>query len=103
MGVRFYVVGSSLRGKTDHDLDLVGVMSAKDFEWEFGMTHESFHEEWKKEDSKLMSGYKKKVKGARLIIQHLFPHRYVDLKFIPKSMLYTPNEEVNICDLEKYK
>ena len=103
--IEFYVVGSTVRGKKGpNDLDLVGVIPNDKFKFYFSMTHQEFQDAFKEDEAPpKLRRWKAHCKGAKIILESLFPYRKVDIKLIAKSMLYEPNQKTSLWELDKFK
>ena len=103
--VKWYVVGSTQLGKEHpNDLDLLCVMEEEDFEFAYGMDRWEFQRQFKiKPRTPKIERWRTEVRGARRVLETLFPYRKVDLKIIARSMLYEPYSEIDLHDLEDYR
>ena len=99
--IKFFITGSTLKSEAPRDLDLLGVMTASDFKWYFGFTHEEFQEAHRETPvpPKLVR-YREQCEGARKILECLFDKRYIDFKFVPDTMPYGDLKETALCDLK---
>lgn len=100
--VKLCIVGGYLQNGSLKDIDIVGVLSERDYMLTFGYTHESLQEAYKTErDTERFKRYiqSNRVTGWALTT---FFGKKVDFKWIPPSMLYNPyvelNIELNVCD-----
>jgi len=98
--IKFLIVGSTLHDSNPGDLDLLAVMSRRDFKTEFHMTWEEMGRELRLPFSLIAESYKDKCKGATLILSQLFNKRHIDLKFVPDNMPYGDRREIELCGLK---
>jgi len=105
VSIRFYVVGSTAHGtKNPADLDLLGIIPNEEFEFYFGMDHDEFtriHNETP--NLPKLQRWRAHCRGAKIVLESIFPWKKVDFRFLAESMLYEPNEEVNLMELERFK
>jgi len=100
--IRFYIVGSAVTGKKEpRDLDIMAVMKNSDFEFIFGMSHEQFNEEHRKNHSLKITKWHHMNEGARLVLSQLYDKRFIDFKFACESMLYGRKKKITLEELTK--
>lgn len=95
--IKFYLVGSMLTGKYrrdgdgPHDIDVVGVVSEKEFMTHFGYNHQQLMDDFKKEPRPpKLQRYLECNRGAGWVLSQLLG-KPVDFKFCLPTMLYNPN------------
>lgn len=102
--VKYYLIGGYLReDSTKKDIDIVGVITERDFDLAFGLNHQE-----------LMDAYKERIRGHKIeryiqankiagwILSQVFGKR-VDFKWALPSMLYTPYMPLDITlDVTEY-
>jgi hypothetical protein len=98
--MQFYVVGSALHKKRPRDVDLCGVLDDGHFKETFGMDPEEFALLYRMKedlDNEGMLKWRNECLGATRILQSVFPELVpIDFKFIPRSLLHEPNQEVDL-------
>ncbi len=95
--VKFYLVGSALYKEHPNDYDICGVMSKRDFDLTFGYTHETLMEAYKeKPHPEKLKKYLFTNKLTGWALSPLFGGKKVDFKWIPPTVLYKPNLEIEL-------
>jgi len=94
--IKLYFVGSILHKEKPNDVDICGVLSNHDFELTFGYDHDGFMQAFKEEEKPWrLKRWESYCKGAGWAL-HPFFGKKVDFKWVSESMLYTPNQEIDL-------